>query len=54
MAFGIVRNSITTVEADIIINTANPKPKCVGGTDLAIYEAAGKEALLTEKNYWSY
>ena len=42
MAFKIVRNDITKVEADIIVNTANPQPKCVSGTDLAIYEAAGK------------
>lgn len=49
MAFKIVRNDITKVEADIIVNTANPKPKCVSGIDLAIYEAAGKEALLTER-----
>ena len=49
MAFKIVRNDITKVEADIIVNTANPKPKCVSGTDLAIYEAAGKEALLAEE-----
>ena len=34
MAFKIVRNDITKVEADIIVNTANPKPKCVSGTDL--------------------
>ena len=49
MAFKIVRNDITKVEADIIVNTANPKPKCVSGTDLATYEAAGKEALLAER-----
>ncbi len=49
MAFKIVRNDITKVVADIIVNTANPKPKCVSGTDLAIYEAAGKEALLAER-----
>lgn len=49
MAFKIVRNDITKVEVDIIVNTANPKPKCVSGTDLAIYEAAGKEALLAER-----
>ena len=49
MAFKIVRNDITKVAADIIVNTANPKPKCVSGTDLAIYEAAGKEALLAER-----
>ena len=40
MAFRTVKNDITKVEADIIINTANPKPKCVSGSDLAIYEAA--------------
>lgn len=54
MAFKIVRNDITKVEADIIVNTANPKPKCVSGTDLAIYESAGKEAHCREKDYWSY
>ena len=49
MPFKIVRNDITKVKADIIVNTANPKPVCVSGTDLAIYEAAGKEQLLAER-----
>ncbi|WP_295268456.1 macro domain-containing protein [uncultured Catenibacterium sp.] len=49
MAFKIVRNDITKVKADVIVTTANPKPKCVSGTDLAIYEAAGKEKLLAER-----
>ncbi len=49
MPFKIVRNDITKVKADIIVNTANPKPICVSGTDLAIYEAAGKEQLLAER-----
>ena len=46
MPFQIIRNDITTVKADAIVNTANPKP-CVGsGTDSAIYAAAGKSRLL--------
>ena len=49
MPFKIVRNDITKVKADAIVNTANPNPICVSGTDLAIYEAAGKEKLLTER-----
>ena len=43
MPFKIVRNDITKVKADVIVNTANPNPICASGTDLAIYEAAGKE-----------
>ena len=48
MPFKIVRNDITKVKADVIVNTANPNPICASGTDLAIYEAAGKEKLLAE------
>ena len=46
MPFKIVHNDITRVKADVIVNTANPNPVCASGTDLAIYEAAGKEKLL--------
>lgn len=49
MAFQIIRNDITKVKADAIVNTANPKPVIGGGTDTAIYEAAGKEQLLAER-----
>lgn len=49
MSFKIVRNDITKVKADIIVNSANPSPICGSGTDLAIYEAAGKEQLLLER-----
>lgn len=49
MSFKIVRNDITKVKADVIVNTANPNPICASGTDLAIYEAAGKEKLLAER-----
>ena len=37
MPFKIVRNDITKVKADVIVNTANPTPICASGTDLAIY-----------------
>ena len=49
MPFEIIRNDITKVKADAIVNTANPKPQYVSGTDLAIYKAAGEEALLKER-----
>lgn len=49
MPFNIIRNDITKVRADAVVNTANPKP-CIGsGTDSAIYAAAGKEQLLAER-----
>lgn len=49
MSFKIIRNDIAKVKADAIVNTANPKPVIGGGTDSAIYEAAGKEQLLAER-----
>ena len=49
MAFQIVRNDITKVAADVIVNTANPKPRVGSGTDSAIYRAAGEQALLAER-----
>ena len=49
MPFKIVRNDIIKVKADAIVNTANPNPICASGTDLAIYEAAGKKQLLAER-----
>lgn len=49
MSFNIIRNDITKVSADAIVNTANPKPIYAGGTDSAIYAAAGAEALLKER-----
>ena len=36
MPFQIIRNDITKVSADAIINTANPKPVIGSGTDGAI------------------
>jgi O-acetyl-ADP-ribose deacetylase (regulator of RNase III) len=49
MAFSIIRNDLTKVSADAIVNTANPKPVIGGGTDAAVYAAAGEEALLAER-----
>lgn len=49
MPFQIIRNDITKVKADVIVNTANPKPVIGGGTDSAIYKAAGEAELLAER-----
>lgn len=49
MPFNIIRNDITKVSADAIVNTANPRPVCGGGTDRAVYLAAGEDALLAER-----
>ena len=46
MAFQIVRNDITKITADAIVNTANPEPVYMAGTDSAIYAAAGADKLL--------
>ena len=49
MPLTIIRNDITKVAADAIVNTANPRP-CVGsGTDQAIHESAGPELLAARK-----
>jgi len=49
MPFEIVRNDITKVKADAIVNTANPKPIYGAGIDFAIYKAAGEQQLLAER-----
>ena len=45
MAFHIIREDITKVKADVIVNTANPEVAIGDGVDFAIYQAAGKEEL---------
>ena len=49
MPFQIIRNDITRVSADVIVNTANPHPIVGDGTDSAIYRAAGMDELLAER-----
>lgn len=49
MPFQIIRNDITKVKADVIVNTANPRPRIGGGTDRTIYRAAGERPLLDER-----
>ena len=46
MPFRIIRNDITKVKADAIVNPANPEVCIGGGVESAIYKAAGKGILL--------
>lgn len=46
MPFKIIRNDITKMEVDAIVNTANEEPIYAEGTDMAVYLAAGEEELL--------
>ena len=49
MPFSIIRNDITKIKADAIVNTANPRVAVGTGVDAAIYEAAGREKLLAAR-----
>lgn len=46
MPFRIIREDITRVSADAIVNTANPEAAYGRGTDAGIYKAAGRDKLL--------
>ena len=50
MPFQIVRNDITKMHVDAIVNTANPMPEYGVGIDSAVYEAAGKGKLLAKRH----
>jgi len=41
MPFEIIRNDITNIKADAIVNTANPAPIIGAGVDSDIYQKAG-------------
>lgn len=47
MAFKIVRNDITEMNTEAIVNTANDQPTVGTGCDSAVYKAAGFDELLT-------
>lgn len=54
MPLKIIRNDITKVTADAIVNSANPYPICGGSTEGCIYEAAGYEKLLEARQSIGY
>lgn len=45
MPFEILRNDITKMKADAIVNTANPEPIVGSGVDSMLHQAAGPELL---------
>ena len=49
MPFEIVRNDITNMRVDAIVNSANPRPVVGLGTDSSIHEKAGPELLAARK-----
>lgn len=54
MPFSIIRNDITKVRADAIVNTANPAVTIGDGVDSAIYKAAGESKLLAARKEIGY
>ncbi len=49
MPFQIIRNDITKMHVDAIVNTASHMPGYGAGIDSAVYAAAGKEKLLAKR-----
>ena len=53
MPFEIVRNDITNMRVDAIVNSANPRPVIGLGTDSSIHEKAGPELLAARQKIGS-
>ena len=53
MPFEIVRNDITNMRVDVIVNSANPKPVIGLGTDSSIHEKAGPKLLAARQKIGS-
>ena len=53
MPFEIVRNDITNMHVDAIVNTANPRPVIGMGVDSAIHEKAGPKLLAARQKIGS-
>lgn len=49
MPFEIVRNDIVNMQADAVVNTANPDPVIGSGVDSEIHKKAGPKLLLTRQ-----
>lgn len=49
MPFTIVRNNITEMQVDAIVNTTNPEPAVGHGVDFAIHQKAGPQLLEARK-----
>ena len=49
MPLKLIRNDLTKMQVDAIVNTANEEPIYSAGTDTAVYRAAGAEELLAAR-----
>lgn len=49
MPFHIIRDDITKMNVDIIVNSAHPTPEVGGGVDYAINSAAGEDLIIARK-----
>ena len=54
MPFKIVRNDLTKMMVDAIVNTANMAPVYSSGVDTAVYKAAGEKELLAARKKIGY
>lgn len=49
MPFQIIRNDLTKMQVDAIVNTTNPNPSVGYGVDMGIHQAAGPDLLIARK-----